>query len=759
MKNRIVALITAILLAISIAVPVMANDAEGNSINEIYVIYDENDATENIKKAFLEARMTTGRDRVILKNPGKGKVWTSGPFWIGSNVEFYIEPNTVLEAKSGAFPYYKQSFINIEDESNVNIIGGDSETSIIRMKIEEYPDGEWRHSINANGVTNMIIRNLTLDKSGGDGIVLSDVDLLTSLPTGPNKNVIIENCIINGHAKNGIAIISGIDIIVNNCKLTNTGQYNPEGLASAGPHAGIDVETEARKVVDNITIANCLIENSRRNGITCNVGKQPSTQYRLNIFNCELKNLKTGFNMLHKRPKVEGVINIENCIVNTTSYNGITFREWGTNGHTSIKNSMFINAYGDSTSAIFNVVGNPKLENSVAEYDLGNISFDNVYNVKSMDSETVDYTGGTEEFKIKDITGAIYTDRADAKIVHNTEHLENVDLKLLPMEKSALEIYNEIKANEDYYQQKAADIVAEIEADIETDIERKKNAIEEITVKIDGAVVDFEEQPPIIVNDRTLVPLRKIFETMGAEVNWNDKTRTVTATKGGTTICLSIDNPIATKNDKQILLDVSPQIKNGRTLVPLRFVSEALGGIVTWEGDRRTAFIINRGEIKPQIVNGNEIIIDCNTEGYKENGMGWATSASVKNHDGTGVRTSTYGVLGTEFTPSIDYIPEITEEGNYDIYVYKIKYGNSDSATGFDIVYDTDKLLDPEPPVQNWHEGETGWVKLTDASGPLHFTPQSHSGTQYVRVKKTRVSDYGVRDYIRGSAVKFVKVN
>lgn len=755
MKRRIVSLIVAALFIMSIPLPSIAVNTEESGINEIYVKYDENDATDNIKAAFLKARMTPGRDRVILKNPGKGKVWTSGPFFIGSNVEFYIEPDTVLEAKAGAFPYYKQAFVNILDQSNVSIIGGDSETSIIRMRIEEYTDGEWRSCVYVGGVTNMIIRNLTLAKSGGDGITVSDIDLISARATGPNKNVIIENCICEGNARNGISIISGTEVIVNNCKITNTGKYNPKGLAGSGPWAGIDVETERRKVVDNITLANVYIDNSARNGITCNVAKQPSTTYRLNIFNCRLSNLKTGFMMMHKKPAVESIINVENCIVNTSTYNGMSFREWGTNGHTSIKDCMFINAYGNGSGAIFNLYGNPKLDNSAAEYDLGNISFENVYNVKCMDNQLLSLKGGTEEFKIKDVTGEIYFDNEEPLLLNETpQHCENLNVKFLPMEKTVLEVYDELEKKNDMYQQKAAEIVAKIEAEIEADIEKQKNAVEEVMVKVDGSVIDFEEQAPLIVNDRTLVPLRKIFEKMGAEVNWNGDTRTVTATKGETVISLTIDNPIAVKNEKQITLDVPPQIMSGRTLVPLRFVSEALGGRVTWEGDQRTVFIENL-ELTPQIINGNEIVVHCKNEGYYENGVGWTPGTL----EGKAIRQNTYGVLGNEFTPWVKYTPEITEEGNYDVYVYKIKYGNSDSATGFDIVYDTDKLLDPEPPVQNWHEGESGWVKLTEESGPLHFTPQTNSGTQYVKVKKTKVSEKGVKNYLRGSAVKFVKVD
>ena len=99
---------------------------------------------------------------------------------------------------------------------------------------------------------------------------------------------------------------------------------------------------------------------------------------------------------------------------------------------------------------------------------------------------------------------------------------------------------------------------------------------------------------PEIRSGRTLVPLRAIFEALDATVSWDDATRTVTAKQGDTTIVLQIDNPIAQVNGKPVRLDQAPVISGGRTLVPVRFVSEALGAQVMWDGDTRTVFIDSR---------------------------------------------------------------------------------------------------------------------------------------------------------------------
>ncbi|MGQ9532609.1 MAG: copper amine oxidase N-terminal domain-containing protein [Desulfotomaculales bacterium] len=111
-----------------------------------------------------------------------------------------------------------------------------------------------------------------------------------------------------------------------------------------------------------------------------------------------------------------------------------------------------------------------------------------------------------------------------------------------------------------------------------------------ITVLLNGQPLSFD-QPPVIVNDRTLVPLRAIFEALGAEVNWDGATQTVTATRGDTVIILVIGSPVAFKNGQPVTLDQPALLMGGRTMVPVRFVSEAMGAEVNWNGATQTVSI------------------------------------------------------------------------------------------------------------------------------------------------------------------------
>jgi len=87
----------------------------------------------------------------------------------------------------------------------------------------------------------------------------------------------------------------------------------------------------------------------------------------------------------------------------------------------------------------------------------------------------------------------------------------------------------------------------------------------------------------VIEEGRTLVPLRAIFEKLGAEVSWNGDTRTVKAVKGDIQVELTVDDVKAKKNGEIVELDVPAKIVGGRTLVPVRFVSDCFDVHVDWD--------------------------------------------------------------------------------------------------------------------------------------------------------------------------------
>lgn len=98
-------------------------------------------------------------------------------------------------------------------------------------------------------------------------------------------------------------------------------------------------------------------------------------------------------------------------------------------------------------------------------------------------------------------------------------------------------------------------------------------------------------QSGVMLNGATLVPMRAIFEALGAEVKWEGATRTVTATKGSTEIRLSLGKTDAYINGALKVLSTPAASVDGTTMVPLRFIGEALGAEVKWEGATKTVYV------------------------------------------------------------------------------------------------------------------------------------------------------------------------
>lgn len=96
----------------------------------------------------------------------------------------------------------------------------------------------------------------------------------------------------------------------------------------------------------------------------------------------------------------------------------------------------------------------------------------------------------------------------------------------------------------------------------------------EIQIKVDGVAIASDVKPEI-KNNRTMVPLRVISENLGANVSWSNSK--VTLTKSNMKVILNLNSSTAEKNGKKILLDVKPYIKNNRIIVPLRFIAETFG--------------------------------------------------------------------------------------------------------------------------------------------------------------------------------------
>lgn len=140
----------------------------------------------------------------------------------------------------------------------------------------------------------------------------------------------------------------------------------------------------------------------------------------------------------------------------------------------------------------------------------------------------------------------------------------------------------------------------------------------QIIVKINGTPI-FLEQNPIIENNRTLTPMRTIFELLGCNVTWNNENQTISITRNDINIILTVDSNLTFINNERYILDVPPRIIKGRTFVPIRFVTESLGNTLAWDKEDNSIDIIDEsvGQIS-QISTSTLVKVSTSTKVEKE---------------------------------------------------------------------------------------------------------------------------------------------
>lgn len=116
-----------------------------------------------------------------------------------------------------------------------------------------------------------------------------------------------------------------------------------------------------------------------------------------------------------------------------------------------------------------------------------------------------------------------------------------------------------------------------------------------IKVFVDGKQLKFDVDP-IMANNTTLVQYTTVFKALGMDYSWDQKSKTVTGYNDYVLMNLTIGSRVSTINNKKIELAVPARTLNGRTLVPLRFISEATGAKVVWDGKKRTVTITSAPE-------------------------------------------------------------------------------------------------------------------------------------------------------------------
>ena len=133
-------------------------------------------------------------------------------------------------------------------------------------------------------------------------------------------------------------------------------------------------------------------------------------------------------------------------------------------------------------------------------------------------------------------------------------------------------------------------------------------AAQGVSVQLDGELLSFADAAPEIVNGRTFLPYRAVFTALGAEVSYEADSRTAVAVRDGVTVRVPIGSTRVTVTEggetAELEMDVASYVKDGATYVPVRFMAQAMGCLVGWDGETRTVILIDAVKLAEEAVEG-----------------------------------------------------------------------------------------------------------------------------------------------------------
>lgn len=252
--------------------------------------FSPDDSTE-----FLQAAINSGVKTLIIDK--QKSEWITCPLRCVSNQEIILEEGTVVLAKKGEFKGTGDSLFSISRCENVVIRGEKQDggkSAVLRMRkadyhTDAYVQAEWRHGLNIKSSNHILVQDLTIEFTGGDGIYLG-----VSQKGVPCRNVVIRRVDCNENNRQGISVISAENLLIEDVVMRNTNGTAPE--------AGIDFEpNNDSEVLKNCVMRNCVCEQNAGDGYEFYLPNltERSEDFSFVIENCVSKNnRKNGFNFM-----------------------------------------------------------------------------------------------------------------------------------------------------------------------------------------------------------------------------------------------------------------------------------------------------------------------------------------------------------------------------------------------------------------------------------------------------------------------------
>lgn len=321
--------------------------------------FNAEDATSCLKKA-----IASNAKEVIIDNVGKDYIIGS-PIGLYSNQTITLEKGVIIRAKKGAF--HKGVMFRTEGGRNITIQGMGNNRIIMNKKDYRnpklYKQSEHRHIFQLVSVSNVTIKNISLEDSGGDGIYFGGYQKRRPYC----KDILVENVTFSGHNRLGLAVISGENVIIRNCRFVNAEGCPPQG--------GIDLEpNKPVERMKNILIENCVFDNNKGAALSIAPSKlrEKSEKVSVTVRNCKFA--RNGIDLyLHPyysntvpQSPVSGKVTLENLSLSS-----------GTQFHSPVETVLFelkncVFAPSSANSTIFDLTAA-----RAGKVPVGNIRFIN----------------------------------------------------------------------------------------------------------------------------------------------------------------------------------------------------------------------------------------------------------------------------------------------------------------------------------------------------------------------------------------------
>jgi len=397
--------------------------------------FNQEDATDTLQSAINSKAKT-------IRIPYMGNPWIVRPITLRSNQEIILEPGVVILAKQGEFKGTGDSLLKATDQNDITIRGYGA---ILRMRkkeyqSQEYAKGEWRMTLAFTGCQRIHVEGLRCESSGGDGIYIG-----SSAANRWCEDVVIRNVTCIDHHRQGISVISAVNLLIDNCLLV--------GTCGTPPGAGIDLEPDMpdEKLV-NCVVRNCVMEDNEGHAILVYLKPLTKASEPVSIL---FENCLTRMNWNENVPSEEsiqgwagmavgavrdegpqGTIEFRNCITENSGKEGAKIFDKSADGvRVKFVNCSWKNAW----AADYRDFGGPRvpiyitLRDKDITHKLGGADFEHCTVFDSVDRPALWAEEEDSYFGIFDITGDIAVQNPNGARIKVGSNLQNVDINIREM--------------------------------------------------------------------------------------------------------------------------------------------------------------------------------------------------------------------------------------------------------------------------------------------------------------------------------------